>query len=321
MGILIHRSELMAICSIGVLKSAAAYLPLDPNYPSERLEFMLNDAAAKILIVDDDLYDRVPNYQGEIILSSSIWDLEDSKLALAVPRAQDLFILLYTSGSTGTPKGCMIEHRNLVNFCLWYQDYYAVTEEDKSAAYASYGFDACMMDLYPFLTRGACVHIIPEEMRLDLPALNDYFEKNGISIAFMTTQLGRQFALSMDNKSLRHLSTGGEKLVPCAPPAYNFYNLYGPTECTIISTAFLVDKEYANVPIGKPLSNTDLYILDKQAAMPVGVPGSFAFPAIKYPGVIWAGMIDRRTICGQSYKRAEVMSVIIKPEMYAGAGR
>ena len=306
-GVLIHRSELMAICSIGVLKSAAAYLPLDPNYPSERLEFMLNDAAAKILIVDDDLYDRVPNYQGEIILSSSIWDLEDSKLALTAPRAQDLFILLYTSGSTGTPKGCMIEHRNLVNFCLWHQDYYAVTEEDKSAAYASYGFDACMMDLYPFLTRGACVHIIPEEMRLDLPALNDYFEKNGISIAFMTTQLGRQFALSMDNKSLRHLSTGGEKLVPCAPPAYNFYNLYGPTECTIISTAFLVDKEYANVPIGKPLSNTDLYILDKQGRqLPVGVPGELCISGYQVSrGYLGRDDLTVEQYVANPYKRAE----------------
>ena len=273
-GILIHRSELMVICSIGVLKSGAAYLPLDPNYPPERLEFMLRDAGAKILIRDDDLYAKVPNYEGEIIPTSAIWDMEDCAVELVPPKAEDLFILLYTSGSTGTPKGCMIEHRNLVNFCLWYHNYYGVTSEDKSAAYASYGFDACMMDLYPFLTRGACVHIIPEEMRLDLAGLNDYFEKNGITMAFMTTQLGRQFAISMDNKSLRHLSVGGEKLVPCSPPDFNFHNLYGPTECTILSTAFLVDREYPTVPIGKPLGNTDLYILDKQGRqMPVGVPG------------------------------------------------
>ncbi|MEN6390036.1 MAG: amino acid adenylation domain-containing protein [Syntrophomonas sp.] len=273
-GVLIKRSELIAIASIGVLKSGAAYLPLDPNYPSERLEFMLGDAGAKILIIDDDLYDKVPNYQGELIPTGSIRGLEDIDIELKPPQAGDLFILLYTSGSTGTPKGCMLEHRNLVNFCLWFQDYYGVIEADRGAAYASYGFDACMMDLYPFLTRGAAVHIIPEEMRLDLLELNRYFENNGISIAFMTTQLGRQFAISMENHSLRHLSVGGEKLVPCAPTQFKFHNLYGPTECTILTTAFLMDREYASVPIGRPLFNTDLYILDKQGRlMPVGAPG------------------------------------------------
>lgn len=297
-GILIHRSELIAICSIGVLKSGAAYLPLDPNYPSERLEFMLGDAHAKILLSDEDLFDKVPNYKGEIIPTDSIWHLEDIDIELVPPQAKDLFVLLYTSGSTGTPKGCMLEHRNLVNFCLWHQDYYGVTEKDKSAAYASYGFDACLMDLYPFLTRGASVYIIPEEMRLDLVELNNYYEKNGITIAFITTQLGRQFAMSMHNKTLRHLSTGGEKLVPCAPPDFSFHNLYGPSECTIIVTSFLMDKEYYNVPIGKPLNNTDLYILDKQGRqMPIGVPGELCISGYQ----VSRGYLGRPDMTAEKY--------------------
>ncbi|MEN6327614.1 MAG: amino acid adenylation domain-containing protein, partial [Syntrophomonas sp.] len=271
-GVLIKRSEYLAICSIGILKCGAAYLPLDPNYPSERLEFMLQDAGAKILMADDDLYEKVPNYQGEMIPTSRLGEL-DADTRLKPPRAEDLFILLYTSGSTGLPKGCMLEHRNLVNYCRWYHDYYGASETDRGAAYASYGFDVHMMEIYPILTIGASVYVIPEEMRLDLIELNQYFEKNHITLACITTQLGRQFAMTMNNQSLRHLTVAGEKLVPCAVPGYNFHNGYGPTECFFV-TLFLMDKEYASVPIGKPLYNTDIYILDRQGRqLPVGVPG------------------------------------------------
>ena len=120
-----------------------------------------------------------------------------------------------------------------------------------------------MMDIYPAVTTGATVHIIAEEIRLDIIALNDYLENHGVTHAFMTTQVGRMFATSVENHSLSHLSVGGEKLVPCAPPAhYVLHNAYGPTECTIFSTIFDVDRMYANVPIGKPLDNMKAYVVD-----------------------------------------------------------
>ena len=111
------------------------------------------------------------------------------------------------------------------------------------AAYASYGFDACMMDMYPALTCGASVYIIPEELRLNLIALNDYFEQNNITHSFMTTQVGYQFAKMIENHSLQHLSTGGEKLASLTPPkGYQLYNVYGPTETTIFTTTYPVDR-------------------------------------------------------------------------------
>ncbi|MBQ6680811.1 MAG: amino acid adenylation domain-containing protein [Prevotella sp.] len=274
--ILIPRCEWMAIASMGVLKAGCAYQPLDPSYPKERLNFMMQDANAQLLIADEELRPIVDEYQGEVLLTRDIDKLPNNPNNPNTPISpNNLFILLYTSGSTGVPKGCQLEHRNLVAFCHWYQRYYSLKPEHNVAAYASYGFDACMMDMYPALTCGATVYIIPEELRLDLIALNDYFEQNKITHSFMTTQVGYQFATSIENHSLLHLSTGGEKLASMTPPTnYHFYNAYGPTECTIYTTAYLVDKKLKEIPIGKPLDNMHLYIVDPQGhRLPVGAAG------------------------------------------------
>ena len=300
-GILIRRSQMMVTGALGVLKAGAAYLPLDPSYPAERLEFMIEDSGAQIVIADSELVSMLSNNNEvkgtespcgcgaepcdsargavvEYITSEEIMSLKDAaplSPRTPTPEPPDLFALLYTSGTTGKPKGVMLSHANLMNFCAWYRRYYELTDSDRVAAYASFGFDACLMDLYPALTTGACVHIIPEEMRLDLPALNDYFNKSGVSVAFMTTQLGRQFAQDMKNTSLRALSVGGESLVPFEPPkGYALYNAYGPTECTIFTTTFNVDRLYERVPLGVPLDNTDIYIVDKGGRLaPIGAAG------------------------------------------------
>ena len=273
--VLIPRCQWMAIASLGVLKAGCAYQPLDPSYPQERLNFMMKDANAQLLIVDETLRELVNEYEGEVLLTRDIDALPAATLPAVDIRPEQLFILLYTSGSTGIPKGCQLTHANLVAFCAWYQRFYDLHAEHNVAAYASYGFDACMMDMYPALTCGATVHIIAEEIRLDLIALNDYFEQQHISHSFMTTQVGYQFATSIDNHSLLYLSTGGEKLATLTPPqGYRFYNVYGPTECTIFTTTYLVDRKMRDIPIGKPLDNMRLYIVDPQGRrLPVGAAG------------------------------------------------
>ena len=274
--VLIPRSEWMVVASLGVLKAGCAYQPLDPSYPAERLNFMMQDANAKLLIADEELRPIVNEYKGEVLLTKDLHDLKDTKdLRPLAPKPENLFILLYTSGSTGVPKGCQLEHRNLVAFCHWYQRYYDLHAGDKVAAYASYGFDACMMDMYPALTKGAAVYIIGEDIRLNLPDLNRYFEEEGITHSFMTTQVGYQFALNCDNHSLRHLSVGGEKLATLAPPTnYLMHNGYGPTECTIFTTTYPLHTQEQNIPIGKPLDNLQLFIVDKDMnRLPVGASG------------------------------------------------
>ncbi len=200
--ILIARSEWMVIASLGVLKAGCAYQPLDPSYPAERLNFMMKDTASRLLIADEGLCSIVDEYKGEVLFTKDIENLKDSK-NLDGPKPESLFTLIYTSGSTGVPKGCQLEHRNVVAFSHMHQHAQHIESDSRVGAYASFGFDACLQELWPPLILGATVYIIPEEIRLDLIALNDYFEQNGITHTFMTTQVARSFVNDIANHSLK----------------------------------------------------------------------------------------------------------------------
>ena len=281
--ILIPRCEYMAVATMGVLKAGCAYQPLDPTYPKDRLKFMLEDSGACAMIADESMLDLVPDFGGEVLLTSKIKELPQADVALPKAKPEDMFILLYTSGSTGVPKGCMLEYGNITAFCRWYHRYYGLTQDTRLATYASFGFDASMMDIMSCLTAGAQLHIIEEDIRLDFTELSRYFEENGITHSFMTTQVGRQFAVSMEPRTLQYLSVGGEKLAAMEPPkGYEFHNLYGPTECTVAVTALLIDKYYDNIPIGAPLDNLKLYIADAQGhRLPVGACGELLISGLQ----------------------------------------
>ncbi|MBO4400577.1 MAG: amino acid adenylation domain-containing protein [Selenomonadaceae bacterium] len=271
--ILIPRSEFMPVTALGALKAGCAYQPLDPTYPPERLNFMIKDASAKILITTKELRPLITDFGGEVLFVDEIPRAEN--VALPEVKPEDIFILLYTSGSTGVPKGVRLTHKNLVCFINWYKKFFSLNESQCVGAYASFGFDANMFDTYPALTSGAALCIVPEEMRLDLEAMNVYFEKNRVTHAFMTTQVGRQFATDIENHGLKYLTVGGEKLVTLDPPkSFSLINGYGPTECTILITAFKVEKAESNIPIGKPLDNVKLYVVDANGhRVPIGACG------------------------------------------------
>ena len=273
----VARSEWMVIGALAVIKAGCAYMPLDPTYPEERLQYMQQDGNSCMLLTEKELKElsrrSEEKWVGATDGSGSSGEGEQLKVENIQPS--DLFILLYTSGSTGVPKGVMLEHRNLVAFCHWYHRYYDLQPGDKVAAYASFGFDANMMDMYPALTCGAAVCIVPEDLRLNLPELGRYFDKEGITHSFMTTQIGYQFATNIECHSLKHLSVGGEALSALTPPtAYTLHNGYGPTECTIFTTIYALSAYERHIPIGKPLDNLQLFVMDSNGQrLPLGAAG------------------------------------------------
>ena len=263
-GVLIPRCEYMLICSLGVLKAGGAYMPLDPSYPPERLNLMISDSGASLLITTPDLSGIITDeFAGRRMMTADIPEIEEGTSPLPVPHKEDLFIMLYTSGSTGVPKGVMFAHSNTMVTAAWERDFYKLGPGCNVTAYASYGFDANVFDTYATITSGAALHIISDELRLDLPALQQYFNKNKITHATMTTQVGRQFAVMGGSEDLRYLNVAGEKLTPVEPPkGFALYNLYGPTEGSILASGFRVDTIYRDVPIGKAIDNVKLYVVD-----------------------------------------------------------
>ncbi len=262
--ILIGRNEFMPITAWGVVKSGAAYQPLDPSYPQERLNFMVKDSGAKLLIADRELRIILSEYKGEVLYTDEIDQLPESSAMIEPPKADNALIIIYTSGTTGVPKGCVIEHKNVVAFHVMHRQTMQLTEKSRVASYASFGFDAGLMDIFTTLSAGAQLHILDDEIRLDMVALEDYYVKNEITCGFMTTQVGRLFVANTKCKTLKRFMVGGEKLIPFIPPQnIDFINGYGPSETVCYVSHHFVEDDSKLQPVGGANINTKLYVIDK----------------------------------------------------------
>lgn len=278
--IMVGRNKWMLPATLGVLSAGVAYQPLDPSYPGERLNFMMRDADVRLLIMDRDIelaLDDDLRCKITILYTDEISRLADVGRLTLRPAAADPFILLYTSGTTGQPKGVRLTHSNLMALARGHRDssMESASEESVWAMYASYGFDAGFFCLLLPMIYGGTVAVVPEEIRLDMESLNQFFISHNVTFAFMTTQVGRIFATTIEDTSVKTLMVGGEKLVPCVPPVnYKLYNLYGPTEGTVYSHIKLIDCLYSRAPIGRTLNTYRNYIVDKYGRrMPLGALG------------------------------------------------
>jgi amino acid adenylation domain-containing protein len=286
-GILIERSPDLIVALAGTLLSGAAYLPLDPAYPRERLAYMLEDSGARVLLTAGRTGDLVPpGFGGEVIDLSEPGALAESgRLTSAAVSAERLAYVIYTSGSTGRPKGVEVSHGGLANLVGWHRAAYGVTPLDRATQLAGTGFDASVWEVWPYLAAGASLHLPDESTRLSPAALLGWLAREAVTLSFLPTALAEGVLAGIagggvpPGLALRALLTGGDRLHRPAVVSLPFrlVNHYGPTESTVVATCAEVDlDEPADLapPIGRPIAELRVRLLDR-AGLPVaaGVAG------------------------------------------------
>jgi amino acid adenylation domain-containing protein len=279
-----NRSTETIVCALGVLKAGGAYLPLDPAYPIERLNFMLNEAQPRVLIAGEGMAEQLSAGPWDIVNVDSDRPRLDRQPVTSTGvevRADQLAYVIYTSGSTGQPKGVQITHESLLNLVFWHRGEFEVTHADKASHLAGVGFDAAVWEVWPYLTAGASLHLPDDETRISPERLRDWLLSEEISISFLPTALAeRVMTLKWPQQSsLRFLLTGADTLhrYPTAGLPFQLVNNYGPTECTVVATSgrVLPGAEANNLPsIGRPIANTTVYLLDENLReVPAGQRG------------------------------------------------
>lgn len=283
-GVLLDRSVEMVVAWLAVLKSGAAYLPLDPTYPAARLQYMLRDSLAVALVTDRTWSERVPEFSGYRIRidDDAAPGAGDDRSPEVVPAPRDLAYLIYTSGSTGLPKGVAVEHRALDNLVAWHCREYAISPHDRATQLAGLGFDACVWEVWPYLAAGASVHLVDEDTRQSPGALWQWLVELGITITFVPTPMAEGMLREAvpPGIRLRAMLTGGDRLhgggLPVQLP-FRLVNHYGPTENAVVSTWADVDLASASQSepvIGWAIDNVHAYVLDaRMQLVPVGVSG------------------------------------------------
>jgi amino acid adenylation domain-containing protein len=271
-GLCMPRSLGMIVTALGVFKSGAAYLPLDPTNPPERLAFMLHNSQASVVITEASLACSFSSAASTIVLLDGEGRLRSHESARnqgRKPLAKNLAYVIYTSGSSGRPKGVEVTHKNLLNLVDWHCDAFGVSSADRASHLAGIGFDASVWEIWPYLAKGASVHIVDRRIAQNPEALRDWMISERISIAFAPTVLAEQMiSLDWQGAALRVLLTGASVLQrhPSKKLPFRFVNNYGLTECTVVSTSGDVGVNgHGNSlpPIGKPIASTQVYILDE----------------------------------------------------------
>ncbi len=278
----LERSLEMVIGILGVLKAGGAYLPMDPVYPEERLAFMLQDAAAPVLLTQSHLREKFAAHRGQLVCLDAEWEKiarESTHKPACRATAHNLAYVIYTSGSTGRPKGVLLEHRGAVNMVQALSNIFGIDARANTLQFSSFSFDASVEEIFVTLANGACLHLVPQEILLSPVQLVETLREQKISAVTLPPSL---LAVLPETPlpELRSLISAGES---CAreiavrwAAGRRFINGYGPTECTVGATFFHLASvpDTATVPIGRPMDNAQVYLLDDLLhPVPPGVAG------------------------------------------------
>ncbi|WJM07716.1 non-ribosomal peptide synthetase [Paenibacillus sp. PK1-4R] len=283
--IMAERSIEMVVGMLAAHKAGSAYVPIDPEYPEERIRFLIEDSGAQVMLTQSRLRERLAGSDSVIFLDDESFYHEDRTNLNPGNEATDLACIIYTSGTTGKPKGNLVSHRNIVRI-VRNTNYIDITERDHVLQLSSYSFDGAIFDIFGALTNGARLVLVPHETLLEIGQLADLIQRERISVMLITTAFFNVLVdVNVDClRDVRAILFGGERvsvghvrkaLAHIGPGRLN--HLYGPSESTVYTTYLpvdFVDESAVTVPIGRPISNTTVYIVDSQnKLLPIGVAG------------------------------------------------
>ncbi|QBI40281.1 non-ribosomal peptide synthetase [Burkholderia pseudomallei] len=290
--ICIDRGIDMVVAMLAVLKAGGAYVPLDPAYPSERLDYLLRDCAPVALLtharLGASMQTRLVLALARLDTGCALIDLESDAGAWRHERDDDpppsgltprhLAYVIYTSGSTGQPKGVMVEHRSVCNLVAWHAGAFDVGTGCRSASVAGVAFDATTWEVWAALCNGGCLSLAPGDAASDPQALLRWWRAQELDVGFLVTPLAElAYATGQSNAGMRTLLIGGDRLSrwpDSMPPGQMLVNNYGPTEATVVATSGRLQPGEATPPIGRPIANTRVYVLDAWLRpAPIGVAG------------------------------------------------
>jgi amino acid adenylation domain-containing protein len=272
----LERSASLVVAALAIVRAGAAYVAIDPMYPAERVEWMLDDSGATAVVTDESTVARLGTFgdRPTVVVADGGVLPDESRPAgdeplPGPPLPTDLAYVVYTSGSTGRPKGVLVEHAGLANLVEWHRAAFGLDAGDRCTQISSPGFDAAVWEIWPSLSVGASLHVVPECIRTDPIRLRDWLVSEGITVTFLPTPLA-EGVIGLDwpdDGAVRYLLTGGDALIrrPRSELGFTVVNNYGLSETTVVATSGVVAAHGDGAPtIGRPIDGVTAEVVDER---------------------------------------------------------